>query len=48
VIHYTELLEKLLAEGKLSFTKSLEKKVAYHDPCYLGPTAAFTTPPGTF
>ncbi|GLI36130.1 (Fe-S)-binding protein [Desulforhabdus amnigena] len=36
VIHYTELLEKLLAEGKLSFPKSLEKKVAYHDPCYLG------------
>jgi Fe-S oxidoreductase len=36
VIHYTELLAKLVTEGKLSFPKGLEKKVAYHDPCYLG------------
>lgn len=36
VIHYTELLGRLLAEGKLSFPKELSKKVAFHDPCYLG------------
>jgi Fe-S oxidoreductase len=36
VIHYTELLNQLLSDGKLSFPKSLGKKVAYHDPCYLG------------
>lgn len=36
VIHYTQLLEQLLAEGKLSFPKALGKKVAFHDPCYLG------------
>ncbi|MDY0038682.1 MAG: (Fe-S)-binding protein [Desulforhabdus sp.] len=36
VIHYTRLLEKLLAEGKLSFPKASGKKVAFHDPCYLG------------
>jgi Fe-S oxidoreductase len=36
VIHYTELLSRLLAEGKLSFSKELSKKVAFHDPCYLG------------
>lgn len=36
LIHYTQLLEQLLAEGKLSFPKALGKKVAFHDPCYLG------------
>ena len=36
VIHYTQLLEQLLAEGKLSFPQALGKKVAFHDPCYLG------------
>jgi Fe-S oxidoreductase len=36
VVHYTELLEKLLDEGKLSIGKGPGKKVAFHDPCYLG------------
>lgn len=36
VIHYTELLQQLVVDGKLSFPKALGKKVAYHDPCYLG------------
>jgi Fe-S oxidoreductase len=36
IIHYTELLAQLVADGKLSFPKALGKKVAYHDPCYLG------------
>lgn len=36
VVHYTQLLQELLAEGKISFPKSLGKKVAFHDPCYLG------------
>jgi Fe-S oxidoreductase len=36
VIHYTQLLAGLLEEGKLSFSKPLDKKVTYHDPCYLG------------
>ncbi len=36
VIHYTDLLAQLLAEGKLSLPKGMAKKVAYHDPCYLG------------
>ncbi len=34
--HYTEFLAQLAAEGKLKFTKSVHKRVAYHDPCYLG------------
>ncbi len=36
VIHYTRLLTQLVAEGKLSLKASFAKKVAYHDPCYLG------------
>jgi len=36
VIHYTELLQQLVANGKLAVSKALGKKVAYHDPCYLG------------
>ncbi|MBN2467515.1 MAG: 4Fe-4S dicluster domain-containing protein [Deltaproteobacteria bacterium] len=34
--HYTELLARMLTEGKLKFSKELGKRVTYHDPCYLG------------
>lgn len=36
VVHYTQLLADLMAKGKLRLTRKLEKKVTYHDPCYLG------------
>ncbi len=37
VIHYSQLLAKLLEEGKLKLSKEVsKKKIAYHDPCYLG------------
>ncbi len=36
VLHHSQLLEKLIAEGRLSPTKPFEQKVTYHDPCYLG------------
>jgi Fe-S oxidoreductase len=36
VTHVTQLLAKLLSEGRLNFSKELNIKVAYHDPCYLG------------
>ena len=36
VMHYTQYLAQLVREGKLKFTKEIKKKVAYHDPCYLG------------
>jgi Fe-S oxidoreductase len=36
VLHYTELLDTLLQQGKLAPSKSLDMAVAYHDPCYLG------------
>ncbi len=36
VIHITQFLLKLIQEGKIEFNKEFNKKVAYHDPCYLG------------
>ena len=36
VIHYTQYLAELIKEGRLKFSKELNKKVTYHDPCYLG------------
>lgn len=36
VIHITQFLYNLIHEGKLGFSKEYSKKVAYHDPCYLG------------
>lgn len=36
IIHHTELLARLIDEGKLSPTNRVEKKLTYHDSCYLG------------
>ncbi|MGH9205188.1 MAG: (Fe-S)-binding protein, partial [Acidimicrobiales bacterium] len=36
VIHHSQLLEHLLARGRLSPTETFEHTVTYHDPCYLG------------
>lgn len=36
VLHYTELLERLMNEGKLAVRDGERLKVTYHDPCYLG------------
>lgn len=36
VIHYSQLLAKLLAEGRLKPTRELKAKAIFHDPCYLG------------
>ena len=36
VVHISQYLFELISEGKLEFTKEYEKKVTYHDPCYLG------------
>jgi Fe-S oxidoreductase len=36
VIHHTELLGRLMAEGRLRPTEQVETLLAYHDPCYLG------------
>jgi len=36
IIHYTQYVSGLIKDGRLHFNKELNKKVAYHDPCYLG------------
>jgi Fe-S oxidoreductase len=36
VIHTSQYMLKLVTEGKLAIAKEYEKKLTYHDPCYLG------------
>ncbi len=36
VIHHTQLLAELVAQGKLKPTQPVNERVAYHDPCYIG------------
>jgi len=36
VVHITQYLFGLINEGRLVFNKEYEKKITYHDPCYLG------------
>jgi Fe-S oxidoreductase len=36
VLHATELLARLVGEGRLAFETPLRATVTYHDPCYLG------------
>jgi Fe-S oxidoreductase len=36
VLHYTQLVDQLFENGKLSARRSLGVSATYHDPCYLG------------
>ncbi len=36
VIHHTQFIKQLIDEGRLTFVKNFDKKVIYHDSCYLG------------
>jgi Fe-S oxidoreductase len=36
VQHYTQFLADLIEQGKLTFSKEVNRVVTYHDPCFLG------------
>jgi Fe-S oxidoreductase len=45
VVHHTQLLSKLVAEGKLVPVQPVDANVTYHDPCYLGRHNRVFNPP---
>jgi len=45
VIHHTQLLARLVNEGKLKPVTPIEEKITYHDPCFLGRHNKVYTPP---
>jgi Fe-S oxidoreductase len=36
VLHYTQLVAELIEQGRLELSNEVNKKVTYHDPCFLG------------
>jgi Fe-S oxidoreductase len=36
VLHIVEVIDRLIKEGKLKFSKTIPMTVTYHDPCHLG------------
>jgi Fe-S oxidoreductase len=45
VIHHTQLLARLVSEGKLTPVERVDEKLTYHDPCFLGRHNKVFTPP---
>ena len=45
VVHHTQLLAKLVEEGKMTPVTAVEEKITYHDPCFLGRHNKVFTPP---
>ncbi|HKT01693.1 MAG TPA: (Fe-S)-binding protein [Rugosimonospora sp.] len=45
VVHHTQLLSRLVAEGRLTPVHPVDTTVTYHDPCYLGRHNRVFNPP---
>ncbi len=45
VIHHTQLLARLVEQGKLKPATRVQEKLTYHDPCFLGRHNKVFTPP---
>src|SRR5450755_4034974 len=45
VIHHTQLLAKLVEQGRLTPLTPVEETITYHDPCFLGRHNKVYTPP---
>jgi Fe-S oxidoreductase len=45
VIHHTQLLARLVEEGRLTPVNAIDEKLTYHDPCFLGRHNKVFTPP---
>jgi Fe-S oxidoreductase len=45
VIHHTQLLARLVDQGRLAPAGRIEEKVTYHDPCFLGRHNKVFSPP---
>ncbi len=45
VIHHTQLLARLVEQGKLTPAGEVTEKITYHDPCFLGRHNKVYTPP---
>src|SRR5580698_5404543 len=45
VIHHTQLLARLVEDGRLTPVNPIDEKITYHDPCFLGRHNKVYTPP---
>ncbi|MEU2350376.1 (Fe-S)-binding protein [Modestobacter sp. NPDC049651] len=45
VVHHTQLLGQLVEDGRLTPVTPVDRKVTYHDPCFLGRHNKVYTPP---